>query len=113
MEKTDEKLAAFIEKLQEAGFTQAPELIDGAVRATYADGVVSIVFLIIFAVMFVVFLNMFMKGVQSRNNNTQKAGAVGALLNVLFIILWSTNNPFLKFIDPQASLYQKILNGIL
>lgn len=113
MDKTDEQLASLIEKLQDAGFTQAPEVIDGTLRAIYADGIVSLVFLGLFAAMFLAALILSVYGAVNNIKKLPELGAIAALISFLFTIIFSTDNPWLKVFDPQASFYQQLVEKLL
>ncbi len=111
MEKTDEKLASLIEKLQDAGFTQAPEVFDGAVRAIYWDGVVQLGAAAVAAGLFLLSLALVLLGCLK---DSEATAAVGALMFLLMAAITSAaENPWLKVFDPEAAFYQQVLKGLL
>ena len=113
MEKTDEKLASLIEKLQEAGFAQAPEVIDGAIRAIHWDGLVQLgVAGGVFGLLLVSII-VLLYGLNVGKDETAGAGAAGAVLClVISLIANLQNNPWLRTFDPEAALYQQIIKGL-
>ncbi len=114
MEKTDEQLASLIEKLQEAGFKQAPEIIEGATRAIYLDGVVQVVFASTFILLFVIALIILMVGVNRKNEDLVIFGMFTSVpLFLLFSLVASLGNPWARLLDPEAVLYHGILNRLL
>lgn len=114
MEKTDEKLATLIEKLQDAGFSQAPEIINGAIRAIHFDGVLAVTGALLFGALFLVSLITLLYGATKDNSNLIGVGGIGSFFSlILTIIIGSTRNPWLKMIDPEAALYQQIIKGLL
>ena len=114
MEKTDEKLANLIEKLQDAGFTQAPEIIDGAIRAIHFDGVLAVTGALLFGALFLVSLITLLYGATKDNDVLMGVGAIGSIFClILTIIIGSARNPWLKMFDPEAALYQQIVKGLL
>lgn len=113
MEKTDEKLASLIEKLQEAGFAQAPEVIDGAIRAIHFDGVLAITGALIFGALFLVSVLTVLYGASKEDSNLVGTGIIGSAIFLLLAVLTgSIRNPWLKMLDPEAALYQQIIKGI-
>ena len=113
MEKTDEKLASLIEKLQDAGFAQAPELIDGAMRAIHWDGVIQLGFVTLFLGLLLSSIILLIYGAHKENADMMGVGGVGATVNlVLSLLLGTAKNPWLKTFDPQAALYQQMIEGI-
>ena len=113
MEKTDEKLASLIEKLQDAGFAQAPEVIDGAIRAIHWDGTIQLGFVTLFFGLLLTSLILLIYGVHKEDGNMVGVGGFGAAVNLFFALLLGTaHNPWLKTFDPQAALYQQIIEGI-
>jgi hypothetical protein len=107
MEKTDIAVASLIEKLQDAGFEQAPEIIDGTLRAIYADGIMSLMFIGLFTGILLISL------VLLTQSKTQKIGVIGTLVGLPNLIIWSASNPYLKVFDPAASFYQDVMNKVL
>ena len=113
MEKTDEKLASLIEKLQDAGFAQAPEVIDGAIRAIHWDGVIALGFVTLFFGMLLASLILLIYGAHKEDGNMVGVGGTGAAFSLFLALLLSTaQNPWLKTFDPQAALYQRMIEGI-
>ena len=116
MEKTDEKLAGLIEKLQDAGFAQAPEVIDGAIRAIYWDGTVTIVWAALWTLGTLFLLAVLCKWGKKIIGDSGDAFAALVVVNVglLFIttLVSLIGNPWLKVIDPQAAFYQQIMESI-
>ncbi len=113
MEKTDEKLASLIEKLQDAGFAQAPEVIDGAIRAIHWDGVIALGFVTLFFGLLLASLILLIYGARKENGDITGVGAVGAMVSLILALLFGTaQNPWLKTFDPQAALYQQMIEGI-
>ena len=113
MEKTDEKLASLIEKLQEAGFAQAPEVIDGAIRAIYWDGLVQVTACVVIVIIFCLAVLTVIYGIRKDEDWASIVGGIGSLtMFFLAMIIAFTNNPWIKFFDPQAALYQRIIEGV-
>ena len=112
MEKLDQSLATLVEKLQGAGFEQAPEVIDGAIRAIYYDGMLQLSFALFFTIILLGLLVLLFIGVFN-NDGGVYIGILGSLGCLILIIIWSANNPWLKVFDPQAAFYQQIMKGIL
>ena len=114
MEKTDEKLASLIEKLQDAGFAQAPEVIDGAIRAIHWDGVLQLGFAGLFAGLFLASIVLLFYGLTKENDEMGIAGGIGTVLFLFLMgIVGSAGNPWLQVFDPEATLYQQIISGLL
>lgn len=114
MEKTDEKLASLIEKLQEAGFDYAPEVIDGAIRAMYYDGLVQLIAAATFATIFVISVVLVIFSLVKDNSDVGVLGIIGAV--VCFILASTTlfiGNPWLLVFDSEAAFYQQLMSGII
>jgi len=112
MNETDTVLAKLIERMQEAGFAQAPEVIDGAVRAIFLDGVYQLGFMALFVCLLAFFIGAWIQGIKADKVIVQKFGYVGGAFSFCFFILWSVGNPLVKVLDPQAALYQEIVSGL-
>ena len=113
MEKTDAQLASLIEKLQEAGFGSAPEVIEGAIRAIQWDGTVQLwtvaAFGAVLVLSFIGIIISFVKDWEGFGGATI-AAFIGSF--ILGLIAATTGNPWLKVFDPKAALYQRIIEGI-
>ena len=114
MEKTDEKLALLIEKLQDVGFAQAPEVIDAAIRAIVFNGTLQLGFGVLFLVLSCLMVALLIYGVHKDIEGLQIAGKIWTILFLpIMIALWAVENPWLKVSDPEAWLYFKMLSKIL
>ncbi len=118
MEKTDEKLASLIERLQEAGFAQAPEIIDGAIRAIYWDGLVQIGYAGFFAILFLGAVGILLWGLLDDNdsrgtNKVVSSIVMGGVFLFVILLVGTKDNPWLRMFDPEAALYQQIVEGLL
>ncbi len=118
MEKTDEKLASLIERLQEAGFAQAPEIIDGAIRAIYWDGAAQLGFFGLLSTIFLGSVFTFLHGLFDTDHhlgeNKVVAGSIGGIISLIGVLITGlADNPWLRVFDPEAYLYQQIVNGLL
>ena len=114
MEKTDEKLASLIEKLQEAGFAQAPEVIDGAIRAIQFDGLLALVGAGVFAALFLISIITLLYGATNNNGDLMGVGRFGSVVTlILTMMIGSIGNPWLKTFDPEAALYQHIVMSLI
>ncbi len=116
MEQLDQSLSTLINKLQAAGFEQAPEVIAGAIRAIYWDGIMQLGTAIILFVLFLCFIGGIFMGL--RENRTDDSvifiSSLGAICTGLMAsISLLSGNLWLKVFDPQAALYQQIMKGIL
>lgn len=113
MEKTDEKLASLIGKLQNVGFAQVPEIIEGAMRGIQWDGTLQLGFFGLFAGLFLVSGIMFLNGFVKKNEDMTITGGVGTFIFLLLLTLTGiTKNPWLKVFDPQAALYQRMVENL-
>ena len=114
MEKTDEKLAILIEKLQDAGFAATPEVLDGAMRAIYWDGIVQLAGFCILIILLFMFVGLTIHSAMLRKDDFAFFGFLGSIgCTILLLIIGTSDNPWLKVFDPQAHLYQQIIQGIL
>ena len=113
MEKTDEKLASLIEKLQDAGFTQVPEIIEGAMRGIQWDGTLQLGFFGLFAGLFLILGIVFLSGLAKEDEDMVIVGSFGTAISLILLILTGTaDNPWLKVFDPQAAIYQRMVEGL-
>lgn len=114
MEKTDEAVAGLIEKLQDAGFTQAPEVIEGTIRAIAWDGTLQLWAGFGFMSLFGIFLAMFIYFLTKDSEDGVFVSfwcwLFSLIIGGLILVL---GNPWLKVFDPQAAFYQQVMNGIL
>ncbi len=114
MEKTDEQLASLIEKLQEAGFAQAPEVIEGAIRAIYMDGVMQVVITIVFIVLLAIAVGLIIIGAMLDNDDTVTFGVVcSPFLLILAVAFGTISNPWARVFDPEAVFYYEIFSKVL
>ncbi len=110
MEILDHSLATDGGKLQEAGFEQAPEVVAGAIRAIYWDGMIQLSIASLGFALLGVFLFTLVYGVIKKHDEMVFIGGlVGAVLFIFTIGLNVSNNPWLKVFDPQAAFYQQIM----
>ncbi len=113
MEKTDEKLASLIEKLQDAGFTQVPEIMEGAIRGIQWDGTLQLGFFGLFAGLFLISGIVLLSGLVKENEDMAIPGFVGtAIFLILLVLAGAADNPWLKVFDPQAAIYQRMVEGL-
>lgn len=114
MEKTDKQLASLIEKLQEVGFEQAPEVIEGAIRMIYLDGMLQLTIAGILLGITLLLITLFVWGIQEDKDAAANFGGFGGFFFlVVLIITSSAGNPWAKVFDPEAVLYYDLMKNIL
>lgn len=114
LENTDEKLAQLIEKLQDTGFANAPEFIEGVVRAEYYDGLVQVIGAGSFGLLFIFGLVGFGFALVKEWEGAAMASFFATLLGFLLALVLSTaGNPWLKLLDPEAAVYQWLMRGLV
>jgi len=117
-DKLDSTLATLVEKLQEIGFDKAPQVIEGAVTAIQADGVLQLIWFSILLIPIALGAWLFCWGLFAEDGEDSE-GAAGfgfGLSTVCLIIamtIGSVGNPWLKASNPQASLSQLIVEKAL
>ncbi len=119
-ENLDLTLSLFIDKLRQAGFEQAPEVVDGAIRAIYWDGVMQVSAFVVLVLLTLVCVILVLTGLFSirLKNNGQNdpavgIGAIGCTVCGFAAVLAGTGaNPWLKVFDPQAAFYQQIMEAV-
>ena len=116
MDKTDEQLATLIERLQEAGFAQAPEVINGAIRAIQGDGYMQLGVFGLLVLLLMVCVLIFVGSLSGEKDHESLAvtSLVGGFFTLVFLLVFGTiDNPWIKVFDPEASFYQQLIEGIL
>jgi len=117
-DKLDSTLAALVEKLQEIGFDKAPQIVEGAIVAIQADGMLQLVWFGILLIPIVLGAWLFCWGL-SASPADDADGAAGfgfGLFTICFIlsmVVGSIGNPWLKVSNPQASFSQSIVEKAL
>lgn len=113
MEKLDQSLATFVDKLQSAGFDQAPEVVAGAIRAVYWDGVIQLGIAVLCIALLVLFIGIIIISSIRDNTDVMCIGVFGGAIVFMFTVLANTvDNPWLRVFDPQAAFYQQIMQAI-
>ncbi len=113
MENLDLTLSLFIDKLRQAGFEQAPEVVAGAIRAIYWDGMVQLGIASLGFALLGVFLFTLVYGILKNYESTIAMGVLGgAVTFVVTLALNLSRNPWLKVFDPQAAFYQQIMKAV-
>ncbi len=114
MEKTDEQLASLIEKLQEAGFAQAPEVFDGATRAIYLDGIMQVIATTVLVTLLVIAVGLVVTGAVREDENVLIIGVTCSPFLLLFTAMAGMmGNPWAKVFDPEAVFYYEVLFKVL
>jgi len=123
MEALDKKLAELVEKLSDAGFDNAPEMIELGAIALYWDGVIQLVFFFIALLIFLAALGwlLFILGspeeeetnghLKQRNEDHFEKQFMGWASLIWFIIMFMIGvirSPWLKVIDSKAALVSKL-----
>lgn len=119
LEHTDEKLASLIEKMQQAGFDNAPQVIEGATRAIMWDGLVCLVagtVLLLCGLFCARHVGAHIKKKSPTDNEdvvavvTLVAGAVSLIFSIPMLLI---GNPWMAVFDPSAAFSQQIFDKIM